>query len=101
MDIGSPAVGGETDACRNELIETEFPNPRIPNRQVFLCKDGAPEFVPVLRAGGKNEAGVIERVRAAHNELGIKWINDRPIDIAVDVEKPLLRAVRVEGKELA
>ena len=46
--------------------------------------------MPVLGAGGENEAGVIERVGAAHDELGIERINDRPIDVAVEGGVPAL-----------
>ena len=99
-DVGSLAVGGEARARIGELVETEHPNPGVPNSWVFHWQDDAPEFMRVLRAGGENEAGVIERVGAAHDELGIERINDRPIDVAVDGGVPALRAIGVERKEL-
>ena len=54
----------------------------------------------VLGAEGENEASVIKRVRAAHEELGIERIHDRPIDVAVEGGMPALRAIGVERKKL-
>ena len=100
-DIGSLAVGGESRARIGELVETEYPNPGVPNGWVFHWQDDAPEFMPVLGAGGENEAGVIERVGTAHDELSIERINDRPADVAVEGGVPALRAIGVERKKLA
>ena len=72
------------------MVETEYPKRRIKNGWVFRWQGDAPEFMPVLGAGGENKAGVITCVVAAHDELGIKRINDGPNDVAVDGGVPTL-----------
>ena len=68
---------------------------------VFRREDDAPEFMPVLRAGGKNEAGVIKRIGTAHDDLGVERIDDWSGHVSIDEGMPALRAIRVEGKEMA
>ena len=89
-DVCSLAVGRESCARSDELVETEYPKRRIKNGWVFRWQGDAPEFMPVLGAGGENKAGVITCVVAAHDELGIKRINDRPSDVAGDGGVPTL-----------
>lgn len=101
MNVGSLAVRGEARAGAGKLIEAEHSDPGVPDSRILQRQDDAPGFLPVLGVGGKNEAGVIERVGAAHDELRIERIDNRSIDVAVDVEEPLLRAVRVEREKLA
>ena len=90
MDISSLTVRGETRARRNKLVETKHSEAGIPDSRIFQGQSDAPDLLPVVGAGGENEAGMIERIGAAHNELGIGWIDDWPVDIAVDVVEPLL-----------
>ena len=69
-DIGSLTVGGEARARIGELVKAKYPNRGVPNGWVFDWQNDAPEFLPVLGAGGENEAGMIERVGAAHERVG-------------------------------
>ena len=62
MNVGSLAVGSESRTRIDELVETKYPDPGVPNRWIFDRQGNAPEFIPVLGARRENETGVIARV---------------------------------------
>ena len=63
------------------MIEAVHPDPGIPNRWIFQRQYDAPEFMPVLGAGGENEAGMIEGVDAVRDKLRVQGINHHTRDI--------------------
>jgi hypothetical protein len=101
VNVGSLPVRSEARARAGKLVESEHSDAGVPDGRILQRQDGAPGFLPVLGVGGKNEAGVIECVVAAHDELRIERIDNRSIDIAIDLVEPVLRAVRIKREKLA
>src|SRR4030095_7814144 len=99
-EIGGRAVRGEAGARVHEVGEAVGAQGGVKDRRVFHGQHDAPELAAVLGALRDDEAGMVERVRTAHNQLRGERINDLARHIVWERDVPALGAVRVQCEQL-